>query len=109
MAAELSIPADIFEEMAGMKEITPPPSPTGEQNVNSERIVTPIDEARLKVASRAFFSKVERKFVKVLNNVAKKLLSYQKKETPPPVRRPKNIFVKMYKNMLTLKFYSFMI
>ncbi len=98
MAAELSIPADIFEEMAGMKEITPPPSPTGEQNVNSERIVTPIDEARLKVASRAFFSKIEKKFVKTLNKVAKKLLSYQKQDAPPKIKRPKNILVKIIIN-----------
>jgi hypothetical protein len=88
MGQEKRIPADIFEEMAGLKEITPPVSETSENSVNTEPIISPIDEARLQKASIAFFSKVKNKFIKKIRKFADKLMSYNKedpikKNTPP--------------------------
>lgn len=82
MASELQIPADIFEEMAGMREIVPPRKPDTENNVKSERLVTPIDEARLKEASFAMIYKVQKKLCKGFYKVAKKLLSFQYQDSP---------------------------
>lgn len=93
MGDDLSIPADIFEEMAGMKEITPPPSKSSKENVNKERIVTPINEGRLQEASIAFFSKVKKKFVSRIMKVTKKLLSYQQKDQPPKLKKPKFVHI----------------
>jgi hypothetical protein len=80
MASDREIPADIFEEMAGMKEVEIPVSNSSAENVERETIITPIDEARLKLASISFVSKVQKKLVKGFHKVAKELLSLQKKE-----------------------------
>lgn len=80
MTSDREIPADIFEEMAGMKEVELPVSNSSAENVEKETIITPIDEARLKLASISFVSKVQKKLVKGFHKVAKELLSLQKKE-----------------------------
>lgn len=80
MASDREIPADIFEEMAGMKEVEVPVSTSSAENVEKETIITPIDEVRLKLASAALISKVQKNFVKSFHKVAKKLLSFQQKE-----------------------------
>lgn len=82
MESALHIPADIFEEMAGMKEIVPPKNDNKEENVKTERLVTPINEKRLKTASLAMISKVQKNLCKSFYKVAKKLLSYQQKDSP---------------------------
>ena len=96
MAEDKSIPADIFEEMAGMKEITPPKSAKSEENVKSERIVTPINEERLFKASIAFVSKVQKKLVKGFYKVAKRLVEIQNDAAPKmPKKQGWNIFAKI--------------
>lgn len=80
MASEREIPADIFEEMAGMKEVEAPISSSSAENVEKETIITPIDEVHLKLTSAALISKVQKKFVKSFHKIAKKLLSFQQKE-----------------------------
>lgn len=99
MAEDKSIPADIFEEMAGMKEITPPKSAKSEENVKSERIVTPINEERLFKASIAFVSKVQKKLVKGFYKVAKRLVEIQNDAAPKmPKKQGWNIFAKIIIN-----------
>ena len=93
MASELQIPADIFEEMAGMREIVPPRKPDKENNVKSERIVTPIDEAHLKEASFAMIYKVQKKLCKSFYKVAKKLLSFQHQNSPIKKKRSRRKIV----------------
>lgn len=80
MASDREIPADIFEEMAGIKEVELPVSNSSAENVEKETIITPIDEVHLKLASISFVSKVRKKLVKGFYKVAKELLSLQKKE-----------------------------
>ena len=80
MASDREIPADIFEEMAGMKEVEIPATNSSAENVEKETIITPIDEARLKAASLSLLSKIQRKLVKGFHKVAKELLALQKKE-----------------------------
>jgi hypothetical protein len=80
MASDREIPADIFEEMAGIKEVELPVSNSSAENVEKETIITPIDEVHLKLASISFVSKVQKKLVKGFYKVAKELLSLQKKE-----------------------------
>ena len=80
MASDREIPADIFEEMAGMKEVEIPATNSSAENVEKETIITPIDEARLKAASISLLSKIQRKLVKGFHKVAKELLALQKKE-----------------------------
>ena len=91
MAEAKSIPADIFEEMAGMREITPPKSAASEENVKSETIVTPLDEGRLFKASVAFVSKVQKKLVKGFYKVAKRIVELQKGNPYSPSTIRKNI------------------
>jgi hypothetical protein len=99
MAEDKSIPADIFEEMAGMKEITPPKSAKSEENVKSETIVTPINEERLFKASIAFVSKVQKKLVKGFYKVAKRIVEIQNDAAPKmPKKQGWNIFAKIIIN-----------
>ena len=74
MASDREIPADIFEEMAGMKEVEVPVSNSSAENVEKETIITPIDEVRLKLASTALISKIQKNFVKSFHKVM--LLSF---------------------------------
>lgn len=99
MAEAKSIPADIFEEMAGMREITPPKSAASEENVKSETIVTPLDEGRLFKASVAFVSKVQKKLVKGFYKVAKRIVELQNEAAPKvPKKKGWNIFAKIIIN-----------
>lgn len=80
MAFDREIPANIFEEMAGMKEVESPVSKSSAENVEKETIITPIDKTRLKLTSAALIFKVQKNFVKSFHKVFKKLLSFQQKE-----------------------------
>lgn len=82
MGAELSIPANIFDEMAGMKDTTPPKTQAAEENVKSEPKTSEINQGRLTLASHAFFAKVQKQFISKLYTVYKKLLSYSKQTSP---------------------------
>lgn len=73
------MPACIFDEMAGVRDITPPQSPTAEDNVNQERIYSEVDEGRLEEASIILLEKAPQ-FQEYILELAKKLLEYQKGE-----------------------------
>lgn len=81
--AEERLPADIFEEMAGVRDITPAPGEVVEGSVNGEVIKTEVNVDRLKEASKNLLLKVPN-FGKYLHKLAKKLLSFQK-----PPKKPK--------------------
>lgn len=92
MADGLAIPADIFEEMAGMKEILPPSNKVKEENVQSEKKITNFDETRLKKAAKAFISKPQKQLASSFYKVAKYIQSLQKADAPK-VRKPRKIEV----------------
>lgn len=94
--AEERLPADIFEEMAGVREITPEPSEISEDNVNQEIIKTEIDEGRLTEASKHLLKKVP-EFQQYLVKLAKKLFSFQKKEAKPIKPSPVIVKIPNYK------------
>ena len=88
MQAEERLPADIFEEMAGVRDITPIPSPDAEANVNTEVIKTEPDEGRLLQVGYIIVESIP-EFGDYIQKLAKKLLSFQKKPAPAPKKRPK--------------------
>lgn len=75
-SVELRMPADIFEEMAGAREIVPVQSSTAEANVNLPEKRTPIDEGRLRAASSDLFANVD-DFGKYLKKIFKKIIKLQ--------------------------------
>lgn len=75
-AAELRMPADIFEEMAGVKEIIPEQSSIAATNVNVETSKTPINETRLSLVSNSLFADVN-KFEKYLVKLFRKISALQ--------------------------------
>ena len=79
-AIELRMPADIFEEMAGVREIVPVQSDTAAANVNLPSQFTPVDENRLSAASEDLFGKVGKSFEKYLQKLFEKLSDYQEKK-----------------------------
>ena len=87
-AAELRMPADIFEEMAGVREIVPVQSDTAEGNVNLPEQKTPIDESRLQQAGFIIVSAVP-EFKNHILKLAKKLKDMQAPPPPPP--KPKGL------------------
>jgi len=70
------IPADIFEEMAGLKDISSN-TPNKEDNIISEPIISPINYKRLEIASKAFNSKIDKKIHNSFYKVIKKVFNYQ--------------------------------
>lgn len=58
-AAELRMPADIFDEMAGVREVIPARSGISEANVNFETQQTPVIEERLFSAADSLFAKAD--------------------------------------------------
>lgn len=75
-SVELRMPADIFEEMAGAREIVPVQSSTAEANVNLPEKRTPINENRLGAASSELFANVD-DFGKYLKKIFKKIVKLQ--------------------------------
>lgn len=75
-AAELRMPADIFDEMAGVQEVTPQRSAVSEANVNVEPQVTEINESRLFSAANALFEGAA-KFEEYITNLFKKIIALQ--------------------------------
>lgn len=81
-AAELRMPADIFEEMAGVREIVPAQSDIAADNVNLPEEKTPVDEGRLSQAGIVIVKSVP-KFVEHIKKFAKKLKDMQAQPEPP--------------------------
>lgn len=81
MSGNRQIPADIFEEMAGMKDITPPTSAISDENIVSGQTLSPISVARLKDASVALSLHVQNDFVKSLHRVLKHIFKMRMSET----------------------------
>ena len=79
MGAELSIPANIFDEMAGMKDTTPPVSQTSQENVESKQKTSEIHTGRLNQSAHAYFSKIHNDFINSILVVINKLRSFFKK------------------------------
>ena len=75
-AAELRMPADIFDEMAGVREVTPHRSAVSEANVNVEPQLTEINESRLFSAATALFEGAE-KFEEYMTKLFKKIITLQ--------------------------------
>lgn len=99
-AAELRMPADIFDEMAGVREIVPVQSGTAEANVNTETKTTSPNEGRLFEVGNIFVKTIP-EFGKYLQKIAKKLLSLQKKEVPAPVtpkRRTITVLIHLFES-----------
>lgn len=94
MEATMRIPADIFEEMAGMKEVS---VANDDDNVNAEKKITPFNHERLKEASVPFISFSKKKLVKSFEKIAKTLLKLQKAQAPnlKKSKKPSKIFVKI--------------
>ena len=86
--AELRMPADIFEEMAGVREIVPVQSDTAEGNVNLPKQKTPIDENRLQQVGFIIVKAVP-EFKNHILKLAKKLKDMQAPPAPPP--KPKGL------------------
>ena len=78
-AAELRMPADIFDEMAGVREVVPARSGIAEANVNFETQYTPVIEERLHNASQFLFAKAG-EFKKYIIKLAKQFQKQQDEE-----------------------------
>jgi hypothetical protein len=85
-AAELRMPADIFEEMAGVREIVPAQSDIAADNVNLPEEKTPVDEARLSQAGIVIVKSIP-KFVEHIKKLAKKLKDMQAPPEPPSPKK----------------------
>jgi hypothetical protein len=84
-AAELRMPADIFEEMAGVREVIPAQSSISAANVNVETHKTPVNESRLQSSSNFLFQKAD-DFKEYLLKLAGLIFSEQ---TEQPVSKSK--------------------
>ena len=78
-AVELRMPADIFEEMAGVREVIPHRSGISEANVNIETEQTPIIKERLFNASNSLFAKAD-DFKKYITKLFKQFQNQQDEE-----------------------------
>ncbi|MBQ7820515.1 MAG: hypothetical protein IJ341_12575 [Bacteroidales bacterium] len=77
MESELHIPANIFEEMAGMKEIAPSKKQSVKENIKKEEKKPPINKTRLKNYSIALFHKIQKQLSASFLNLVKRFQSYQ--------------------------------
>lgn len=84
-AAELRMPADIFEEMAGVREVIPEQSSIAAANVNVETHKTPVNESRLQSSANFLFQKAD-DFKEYLLKLAGLIFSEQ---TEQPVSKSK--------------------
>lgn len=78
MPQEKRIPANIFDEMAGLKDNEIPSAENSAENSAEVNSSIPINASRLRAASIPFLSKIQKKFVKQLYNFKKLLSSYSK-------------------------------
>lgn len=88
MESTLHIPSNIFEEMAGMKEINSTENTFKEEFIKNKKQITPINKKRLKSSSLALFSNIQGDMCKYFYKIAKKILQFQEKEAPIKKRRP---------------------